>query len=206
MEAVQVQQEQFLETARRLDLTDVSWQQTTGRLASVLTAAARVADLLVMHHPHAGTSEHTVPAEVAITSACPLLLIPPDWSSGVPGKHILIAWKASREASRAVREALPLLRRARKVEVVSVDHHEARQRHDRVEVQLARHGIAARLHCLSADQAHVEDTLLDYARETGADLICMGAYGHSRLREMALGGVTRELLRREPGLPLFMAH
>lgn len=201
----------FLETARQAGVRKFDWRYAQGSLGSVLTALARGADLLVMSSPDAGdyASAAGVPTAVTIASGCPILLVPAEAQCRLPPRHAVIAWNASREASRAVREALPLLRRAEQVDLLAINASgtaHRRQMDADLQAQLAHHGIDANLHHLDAGTAGVAGTLLSYAQDVGADLICMGAYGHSRLRELVLGGVTRDLMRQPPGLPLFLAH
>lgn len=204
--AVQATFREICETAR----LDSDWRHVTGRLADVLTVAARSSDLLVMASHGTGHERAAeAPAEGAIGSGCPVLLLPAEWGDAMPGSHVLIAWNASREATRAIREALPLLHRAKRVEVVAINARQTthRQKMDAdIKAYLARHDIIAHVRQLSATRGDVSDVLQKYARDTGADLVCLGAYGHARLRELVLGGVTRELLHQPCEIPLFFAH
>jgi len=126
------------------------------------------------------------------------------------GKRVLIAWDGSREAQRAVYESVPLLRNAEHIEVVSVitekmpsqDGDEpAKEICDR----LGRRGIEAHAHYVSTSDEAAGDTLLARCTAERADLMVLGAYGHSRLREFLLGGVTRTVLR-EHNIPVLLAH
>jgi nucleotide-binding universal stress UspA family protein len=173
------------------------------------------------------------PAEVLTESGCPVLVVPHTArprgaiavdTAGVaspgapaPGRHALIAWNASKEASRAVREALPLLTGADRVTVaiVDADLHPAafgaRPGED-VIAWLGRHGIAAQVVLAQTPRTgllkrpgDVGETLLMLAGEHACDLVVLGAYGHSRLRETLLGGVTRTVLEAMI-VPVLMAH
>jgi nucleotide-binding universal stress UspA family protein len=124
---------------------------------------------------------------------------------------VLVAWKPSREATRAVNDALPLLEAADQVTVLVVDttgprhHREEAEPGSGIALHLARHGIKAVVEQTVAAGQSVADAMLSRAAELGCDLIVMGAYGHSRLRELVLGGVTREILRHMT-VPVLMSH
>jgi nucleotide-binding universal stress UspA family protein len=124
------------------------------------------------------------------------------------GKRVLVAWNASREAARAVSDALPILAQAQSVEVVAFDPDGA----DHGEVAgadialfLARHGVKASAARQSAPDIDVGSQILSRVADSNADLLVMGGYGHSRLRELALGGATRTVLDSMT-LPVLMAH
>jgi nucleotide-binding universal stress UspA family protein len=116
-----------------------------------------------------------------------------------------VAWNGSREAVRAVNDALPLLVEAEQVEVVCVTPHPDSASMDAICLHLARWGVSAVAHPLPVGDQSVGPALLSRAAEFGADLLVMGAYGHSRLRELILGGVTREVLG-DMTLPVFASH
>jgi len=121
---------------------------------------------------------------------------------------VLVAWNGSREATRAVHDALPLLRRAEKVTVLSIDPDEdaePRLPGADVSLHLARHGVTAQAATIAGTDVAVGDLLLSYAADHDIDLIVMGAYGHTRLREVVLGGATRTLLRHMT-VPVLMSH
>jgi nucleotide-binding universal stress UspA family protein len=137
----------------------------------------------------------------------PVLMIP----AGVtpPFRRIVVAASDDGGALPAVRAAMPLLKLADAVNIVTV----APPRHpadtpdpgDLLAVMLARHGVATELSVLPQTLPRIADTIARHVRETGADLVVMGAYGHSRLRERMLGGVTRDMLSLAD-MPLFLAH
>jgi len=123
---------------------------------------------------------------------------------------VLIAWDAGVEAARAVRDALPLLRRADTVEVAVFDPERGRREHGEqpgadVALYLARHGVKVSVARQSGADFEVGAQILSRAADTGADLIVMGAYGHSRVRELVLGGVTRTILESMT-VPVLMSH
>ncbi|MGN5480870.1 universal stress protein [Cupriavidus basilensis] len=128
-----------------------------------------------------------------------------------PGKNVLVAWNGSREAARAIHDALPFLRRARTVDVVSWSQPDASPSQwlspPRHAIEwLARHQVPARLHdCKAAGGDDPGQMLLSFAADQGSDLIVMGAYGHGRMRELVLGGVTRTLLESMT-VPVLLSH
>jgi nucleotide-binding universal stress UspA family protein len=118
------------------------------------------------------------------------------------GREPLIAWKATREAARAVTAAIPLLQRARQIHLVAEDDGDAPE----LEAYLRLHGVQAPLQRRAAVRAaSAGDDLLSLAADAGADLLVMGCYGHSRARELVLGGASRTVLKSMT-LPVLMAH
>lgn len=191
------------------------WRFVVGDPLETLALHARYADLVVTGQidpddPTSGTNPD-LPARLAMTSARPVLVIPYAGTFPTIGQRVLVAWNATREATRAVEEALPLLQRAQKVRVVVFENgREISTAHGDVPgadiaLYLARHGVNAETSRLPTGDISVGDALLSLAADTGTDLICMGAYGHSRLREIALGGVTRDILRHMTA-PVLLAH
>jgi nucleotide-binding universal stress UspA family protein len=132
------------------------------------------------------------------------LVVPKDWAPGPLGERVLIAWDASREAARAVSDALPILERAASVLVVTPFGHGEVPGAD-IAVHLARHGVEATVQSIEIEQMEVGEALLSVAADRARDLLVMGAYAHSRLRELVLGGATRTVLARMT-LPVLMAH
>jgi nucleotide-binding universal stress UspA family protein len=121
---------------------------------------------------------------------------------------VLVAWNGSREATRAVHDALPLLRRAEQVTVLSIDPDPAAERRlpgAHVSRHLTRHGVTVQSPTITGADGAVGDLLLSYVADHDIDLIVMGAYGHTRLREVVLGGATRTLLRHMT-VPVLMSH
>jgi len=125
-------------------------------------------------------------------------------------RRMLVAWNATRESIRAVADALPLLVKAEAVEVLVVDHQRHPAGHSQepgadIARHLARHGVHVEVRRLSSGGKNVGRLLLSQAAAFGADLVVMGAYGHSHLREWMFGGVTRTVLY-EAGLPVLMSR
>ena len=126
------------------------------------------------------------------------------------GQRVTVAWDASREAARAVNDALPLLVRAQAVDVVTVNPSDSPFGHGEdpgadIALHLARHDIQVEVRRIETRDLDVANTVLSHIADRGSDLVVMGAYGHSRLRELVLGGVTRTILR-DMTVPVLMAH
>ena len=146
--------------------------------------------------------------EVVLTSGKPILVIPYIGAGKAMGKRVLVAWDASREAARAVADAMPMLEQADEVMVLAVNPgngaHGAEPGAD-IALHLARHGIKAEAQHIEAHDISVADVLLSRVADLSVDLIVMGAYGHSRLREIILGGVTRQVFEQMT-VPVLMTH
>lgn len=141
-------------------------------------------------------------------SARPLLVLPEGSQTTLRPKRVLVAWDARIEASRAMRESLDLLVNANEVRLVLVDPSESEFGEEPgadAATYLARHGIKVTVDRLPRSGRTVADVLRRHAVDTAAELLVMGAYGHSRLRERMFGGVTKSMLD-EPPLPIFMAR
>lgn len=188
-----------------------AYQRELGRIAAV---HARYADLAVMSRPH-----HEILRSVRLEmiegvllhSGRPTLIIPPDWPPAQPiGQRPLIAWDASREATRALADAADFLGSCAEAVVVTVDARPKTFGHGpnpgaNIAAHLERRGIDVVVHNLVSDSESTAGALLAAARENGADLIIMGAYGQSRLMELMFGGATREVLIHAQ-IPLLLAH
>lgn len=145
-----------------------------------------------------------------LESGRPVLVVPPRCKTLLPPKKIIVAWRPTRESARAVHDALPFLRRAEQVDVLVVnaamgDPRNGQQPGADVATHLTRHGVKANLVLRDTKTRPTSSILLEHARETHAQMIVAGGYGHSRLREWAMGGVTRELLIASP-IPVLYSH
>ena len=162
-------------------------------------------------NPHEPScADHHLPEEVVPASGRPALIIPYDWSLEGLGERVLIAWDASREAARAVSDAMPLLEQANSVLVVSINPRSTPLDHGEVPgadigVHLARHKVKVEVERVVAGEVSVGNALLSHIADRGADLLVMGAYAHSRMRELVLGGATRSILESMT-VPVLMAH
>jgi nucleotide-binding universal stress UspA family protein len=173
-------------------------------------AMARAADLILSPQLRSDASigRHQL-EEVVFASGRPVIGLPSGWSVKTLGKRILVAWDGGREAARASFDALPFLVPADAVRVISVQgvlDDPVRQftPGDDIATTLARHGVRVESMALRGARP-IRDELQAQALDFGADLLVMGCYGHSRLRERVLGGVTREMLKNIP-LPLLLAN
>ncbi|MFQ6016929.1 MAG: universal stress protein [Kiloniellaceae bacterium] len=177
----------------------------------VIGLHARYADLVVLgqaapEDAPAGIGQ--IAEEVVLSSGRPVLVVPYIGPGKTLGKRIMVAWDAGREAARAVSDALPILERADQVVVLAVNPeggtHGAQPGAD-VALYLARHGVKVEAKNLEARDITIADALLSHLSDLGVDLLVMGAYGHSRLRELILGGVTRAIFEHMT-VPVLMAH
>ena len=202
----------FRDAAGRSQVSS-EWRLTQGEIAGTLSRHARYVDLVVLGQ-EGGEDEKMVigglPDNVVLTCGRPALVVPYIGSRSSPGKNVVVAWNGSREAARAINDALPFLVSADKVEVMCVnpagaDEGGADLPGADVCLHLARHGVKAEAQTVVGTDVDVGDLLLSRAADHGADLIVMGAYGHARWREVVLGGVTRQLLE-EMTVPVLMSH
>jgi nucleotide-binding universal stress UspA family protein len=204
----------FREVLRREGL-DGEWRLVEGNLPATVALHARYADLTVVGqvnaYEHRGDLGHDAVAVAAVmNSGRPVLAVPFAGDFPTLGQRVLVAWNASREAARAVNDALPLLREAASVTVLAVNPRRGINGHGDVPaadiaLHLARHGVRAEAAHTVATDIPDGEALLSYAADIGADLIVCGAYGHSRARELVFGGVTRTLLA-EMTAPVFLSH
>jgi len=181
---------------------------------SLAAAAARRADLVVIARPAGSASDaataHAYFAGLLLESGRPVVMVPEGTKAQLPPRHAVVAWADTAESARAIHDALPLLEAAETVDVVVVDapSHAPESAAHSVESVLAHlrsHGVQTHLiHC-SSRQSSVGHALLDQASRRHAQLIVAGGYGHSRLREWAIGGTTRELFLDSP-IPVLFSH
>ena len=187
-----------------------TWVVEDGDHLDQLTYHAHVADIAIVSQDLPDTFEDRfrlmMPEELTMLIGCPVLLLPAVEKVPEFGRHIMIAWKSNREAVRAIRGSLSLLSKAKKVTVLTIGP-TPRDRVSEVEVvhYLKRHGIAAKPVNVEEGDDDTGEVLLREAGRLGCDMIVMGAYGHSRLREVIMGGVTRHVFHNTT-LPVLMAH
>ena len=184
------------------------WQAVNGDSASAMVARMCRTDLTILSpRPEGPATESGIePALLSIRSGGPQLVVPDGVGAGAPlGRHVLVAWNGRREPARALREALPLIAEADRVTVLTVDHDHGAEGGDDLKRYLALHGIKADLRVERDDDASAGDVMLRLVQQEAYDLIVMGLYGHTRLREFILGGASRAMLTHSP-VPLFVAH
>ena len=184
----------------RLARDDVPYDVSVldGDRFGALCAAARCADLVVLSRGDA------VLEDLVFGERCPVLALPPRATADLVAPRIMVAWDGSRAAANAMKAALPLLTRATAVDLVTIGTSRDTSDADTALRYLSRHAVHAELHVVPA-QGSIAQTLLATAGSLGSNLLVMGLYGHSRLRELLLGGVTREMLGKA-GLALLLSH
>ena len=184
------------------------WRSAEAGAGTYLIQQARAADLLVVgrHGPADGEPSEmdVMPGPLLMEAGRPVLVVPPGIEH-LSAERIVLAWKDTPEARRAVSAALPFLRRADHVHVVSVGRDARLKDMEDAAAHLTRHGANVTTHVLPGEPAGEADEILWFVRREYADLLVMGAYGHSRLREWAFGGMTHDVLRRTPVCSL-MSH
>ena len=179
-------------------------------IADVAAREARCADAFVLIRPNGSQDPDRLVEGILFGSGRHILLVPEvERPKSIVFNRILVAWNASRQSTRAVAEAMPYLRIAKDVSVVMVTEEPRKQMEgsvgDAIKKHLKHHGVAAELHRVKCRNGNVGETLLAEAKKARSDLIVLGGYGHTRLREMLLGGVTYHLMHNSP-VPLLMAH
>ena len=192
-------------------LRNVEWRSAVDDLVDAMTLHARYADLVVIGQADVSENAHVpagFPERLVLAAGRPVLILPTVGSFATIGKRILIAWNTSREATRAVVDAIPLLQRADTVHVMAVNpragDHGTVPGAD-IGLYLARHGVRVEVKADHGAEIDVGNELLSRAADLDADLIVMGGYGHSRLKEWVLGGVTRTILESMTA-PVLMSH
>jgi nucleotide-binding universal stress UspA family protein len=188
------------------------WRKVEGLIHDTLLDQGRYADLIVVSQDGSLTDLET-PVDprtgvIAISAGRPVLVVPRKYEGKTCGKRVLVAWKPSAEATRAVHDALPILQKADAVTVMRVNPDRGEPAHNPgfdLATHLARHGVKVTAMPVSAPDQSAGDIIIQKAAELQADLIVMGAYGHSRLRELVFGGATRSLLQAPP-VPVLMAR
>ncbi|MDQ1829124.1 universal stress protein [Massilia scottii] len=204
--------ERFAKAADICAVQSAERRQTDDDPFEVISALGPYVDLTVLDHYGAGPrpdGRHwQVAAEVTARSGCPVLLVPPGLRPSMPPRRILLAWNASREAARAMRCAMPLLQGAEVVDVVMFGDiaKPALQICASVEIRqlLSRYGVDANI-VPKRGESEVGHALMELAVASRADLLVMGCYGHSRVRELLLGGTTRSVLM-SASVPVLMAE
>ena len=183
-----------------------------GALTELVAARARYADLVVLPKPYsesAGPESEAVIEAAMFEGMAPVLVVPQGGMKSAVPKRIVLAWNQGREAMVAARRALPFLKQAETVTITVIDpptHGPERSDPGGLLCQmLVRHGVKAEVSVLARTLPRVSDVLHRTCRDIDADLLVMGAYGHSRFREAILGGATRNMLEQAE-LPVFMAH
>jgi len=188
----------------------VEWRMGEGDHIKVLSHHALAVDLVIVSHAKADEREDRVtfhiPENMVLYSGCPVLVIPHKCKVLMPGSHIMISWKGCWESLQAVRDAMPLLKIAEKVTMFTV----VKTSRDSVEEQkfadfLSRHDVLVDVVTDESGTGNVGESILANAKNLNADLIVMGAYGHSKIREMVIGSVTKYVTANMT-IPVLLSH
>ncbi len=214
-ESAQAAEKAFRAAATRHGLSGAEWRASSRDALAAVRLSARYADLVI-----AGQCEpdgdgasgvmNDFPEELVLSAGRPILFVPYAGKFAHVGRRVLLAWNSGQEAARAVSDALPLLMRAEAVQVISFNPGEGDADHGEVPgadigLFLARHGVKVMIEQQTSRNVDVGNQILSRAADLETDLIVMGAYGHTRLRELILGGVTRTLLETMT-VPVLMSH
>ena len=183
-----------------------AWRKCVGRQSEEIARHGRVSDLIIVPSPD---TEQSGPgsgiAEAALFDTGRPVIVAPEKVPEVIGDSVAVAWNGSREAAGAIAAALPIIVEAAQVTRVSEPQRNGADGAASLVAYLARHGVSAASAELNAGNRAIGERLIDTATAAGADLLVMGAYGHSRLRELVLGGATLSALKH-PTIPLLMVH
>ena len=196
--------------------TELRWSSEAamaqiGSIANLVALRARFSDLTVLARPYGdeapGEAEAVIEAAL-FEGGCPVLVVPDAARLAYPPQKVLVAWNQSLEALAAGRRALPLLRAARAVEITVIDPRggpDGPEPGALLTQMLTRHGVHAEIAVVARTAPTVSEELNRRAVEIAADLVVMGAYGHSRFRQAILGGATRNMLEKAR-VPVFLAR
>ncbi len=185
-----------------------NWLHFDGSPAQMLVEQGRLCDLIVVSQPvreRGGDQPLPIAADVALHARAPVLVVPQQSRSLDCTGSAAVAWNGSPESAQALRLARPMLRAASSVHIVTVGEEGKDMPSSSACRYLARHGIESEQHEIAPGERDVSEALSAAAGQLGAGYLVMGAYGHSRLRELILGGVTNHLLYGS-GIPLVIAH
>jgi nucleotide-binding universal stress UspA family protein len=209
-----VRLQSILDELGREDGLEVEWRCLEGVGSTLVPQHARFADLCILSQDisaAATATGYTFSEQLLFVSGRPVVFVPDQGSFHTLGRHILVAWNSSRASTRAVNDALPLIERAERVTVVAVNPGEFAERYgalppEQMVEHLRRHGASVEgIWLTNIPVASIADAVQGEAHKVGADLIVAGAFGHPRLWEKLMGGVTRELLARMQ-LPILMSY
>jgi nucleotide-binding universal stress UspA family protein len=204
--------EQFSRAASRAGLSaePVTLSASLAGAGEQFARIARRFDLSIVGQaePKASAVEEIIAETTLFGSGRPMVLVPYIQKAPLKLDNVMVCWDGSRPAARAIGDAMPLLAKAGRVEIAIVSNERGKQ--DEIEgadmgQHLARHGLKVDVHRIPGGNIDVADALLSHAADAGIDFIVMGGFGHSRLREFVLGGVTHSLLQSMT-VPVLMSH
>jgi nucleotide-binding universal stress UspA family protein len=202
----------FEATAKRNGVSHATHtlRASIGESANLIGRLARRFDLAIctQQNPNDTVPTELIAEALLFESGRPLIMVPYIQKQPLKLDRVMVCWDGGRAATRAIADSMPLLKKAGQVDIVMV----ASKRDDNKEIpgidlgqHLARHGLKIEVKRLTSPDIDINSTLLSYAADYNADLIVMGGYGHSRLREFVLGGVTRAILSSMT-VPVLMSH
>ncbi|MBR0795003.1 universal stress protein [Bradyrhizobium jicamae] len=202
----------FETEARNADISYTTRAATAipAEARAILCAGARLHDLTVMTQPDADhdSYDNVMPREVLFQAGGPVLFFPYTFRGAFSAKRIGICWDGSRLAARALHDAMPLLQNADALTVISITSSEwtlPESSTDYLLRYLAQSGLPARVASFPSARSEIQPAILSIAADESLDLLVMGGYGHSRLQETLLGGVTRDMLQAMT-VPVLMSH
>jgi len=203
---------EFQKTAERNEVFQETILErcTTSQFPDLVIDYARLRDMTIVPMPDTDTVERWLAESLIFGSGRPSIVLPdrPRWSKAVALDIAVVAWDFSRQASRAVADALPILKKAKQVFVLTVTNEKVLsggRSGAELAKYLARHGMDVVLDEVDAAGRDIGTVLESHVALRDADILVMGAYGHSRFREFVLGGATRSMLARPP-VPVFLSH
>jgi nucleotide-binding universal stress UspA family protein len=201
----------FKQAVKATGVEKVEWRKSRRDAVESVPVHGRYADVIVIGQPNETDASGVEPdfaERLLLAAGRPALVIPYAGDFPTVGTRVLVAWNASREATRALTDAIPILREAKQVDVIAFNPKDAP--HGEVPgadigLYLARHGIKVNVSQQTAEDVDVGNQLLSRAADLDSDLVVMGAYGHSRMKELILGGATRTVLNSMT-VPVLMSH
>lgn len=206
--------ERMFHERTRVANVSAEWRQVEGALPDLVLQHGRFADLIIAGQRNAerldpGTAPE-LPEHLILDAGRPVLVVPHTGVFPTVGERVVVAWKTNRGAARAVNDAMPFLKHAKEVCVVTINPEggisgTGEDPASDVVGHLARHGISAQARTQQAERGTLGQTLRETISSFGADLVVMGAFGRSRWRELILGGVTRTMLGNTP-VPVLMSR
>lgn len=192
----------------------VDWSVIGVGMTEIIIHHAHYSDLLIVgqasQEPESGGVPADLPERLVLGAGRPVLVVPYSGTFASVGKRVLVAWKAGRESTRAVNDALPILKQSKRVDILAINSSETygddgESLCANICEHLERHGVTAKAENLMVSTASVGDALLNRVFEEGFDLLVMGAYAHTPQGKMVLGSVARHLLRQMT-VPVLMSH
>jgi len=204
--------QEMVSAAEQQSGLSIEWRAANGSAAYNVITHARHADLLVLTQEDPEKRAGMDPSfagSVVVGTGRPVLMVPYAGEFPKCGTSVLVAWSGTRESARAVADALPLLKTARQINIVSFNPKGDSQWGDipgaDIGLWLTRHGVKVNVRQQKSPDVDVGNQILSLASDLGSDLIVMGAYGHSRLRELVMGGATRTILQSMTA-PVLLSH